>query len=228
MCRGFETTYRVRFAAMTVGVLAVACLASRAASAGPIIHEVFYDAVGSDTGQVFTEIYGETGMSLSGWSLVGINGSGGSPYRTIDLTGAVIPADSLLVIAQSSATPLLAGLRDFVANVDWQNGPDAVQFLDPWGGLADALQYGDAGLHNAGEGTFAFDAAAGSSLTRDLLGSDTNDNGIDFPRHPIARSRAAAANPQSDPRAADDTASVQRPRGWLLVPPSPRGAMMTS
>ena len=126
MCRGFETTYRVRFAAMTVGVLAVACLASRAASAGPIIHEVFYDAVGSDTGQVFTEIYGETGMSLSGWSLVGINGSGGSPYRTIDLTGAVIPADSLLVIAQSSATPLLAGLRDFVANVDWQNGPDAV------------------------------------------------------------------------------------------------------
>ena len=134
MCRGFETTYRVRFAAMTVGVLAVACLASRAASAGPIIHEVFYDAVGSDTGQVFTEIYGEAGMGLSGWSLVGINGSSGSPYRTIDLTGAVIPADSLLVIAQSSATPLLAGFRDFVANVDWQNGPDAVQFLDPWGG----------------------------------------------------------------------------------------------
>lgn len=133
MCRGFETTYRVRFAAMTVGVLAVACLASRAASAGPIIHEVFYDAVGSDTGQVFTEIYGEAGMSLSGWSLVGINGSSGSPYRTIDLTGAVIPADSILVIAQSSATPLLAGFRDFVANVDWQNGPDAVQFLDPWG-----------------------------------------------------------------------------------------------
>ena len=180
MCRGVETTYRVRFVAMTVGVLTVACLASRAASAGPIIHEVFYDAVGSDTGQVFTEIYGEAGMSLSGWSLVGINGSSGLPYRSIDLTGAVIPADSLLVIAQSSATPLLAGFRDFVANVDWQNGPDAVQFLDPWGRLADALQYGDAGLHNAGEGTFAFDAAAGSSLTRDLLGSDTNDNGIDF------------------------------------------------
>ena len=112
MCGGCEMTYRVRFVAMTVGVLAVACLASRAASAGPIIHEVFYDAVGSDTGQVFTEIYGEAGMSLSGWSLVGINGSSGSPYRTIDLTGAVIPADSLLVIAQSSASPLLAGLRE--------------------------------------------------------------------------------------------------------------------
>ena len=109
MCQGFEMMDRVRFAAMTVGVLVVACLASRAASAGPIIHEVFYDAVGSDTGQVFTEIYGEAGMSLSGWSLVGINRSSGSPYRTIDLTGAVIPADSLLLIAQSSATPLLTG-----------------------------------------------------------------------------------------------------------------------
>ena len=180
MYRGFEMTNQVRFAAMTVGVLVVACLVPRAASAGPIIHEVFYDAVGSDTGQVFTEIYGEAGMSLSGWSLVGVNGSSGSPYRTIDLTGAVIPADSLLVIAQSAATSLLAGLRDFVANVDWQNGPDAVQLLDPWGGRADALQYGDAGLHNAGEGTPAFDAAAGSGLTRDLLGSDTNNNRIDF------------------------------------------------
>ena len=80
---------------------------SRAAAA-PIIHEVFYDATGSDSGLVFTELFGEAGVGLDGWTLVGINGGTGLSYRTVDLTGAIFPSDGLLVIAQSTAAGTLA------------------------------------------------------------------------------------------------------------------------
>jgi len=70
--------------------------------------------------------------------------------------------------------------RDFTANVDWQNGPDAVQLRDPADAIVDALQYGDAGEFNAGEGLPASSASAGRSLSRDRLSSDSNDNAADF------------------------------------------------
>ena len=150
------------------------------AEAAPIIQEVFYDASGPDAGEVFTEIFGTAGMSLAGWSLVGINGGTGLPYRTLDLTGAIIPDDGLLVIAGGSADPALAAVRDFTANVDWQNGPDAVQLIDPFLLVIDAVQYGNAGINNAGFGSPASDPPAGSSLSRDLFGTNTGDNASDF------------------------------------------------
>ena len=150
------------------------------ADAAPIIHEVFYDAAGSDSGQVFTELFGEAGVGLDGWTLVGINGGTGLSYRTVDLTGAVFPSDGLLVIAQSTATGILATERDVIGNVDWQNGPDAVQLLDPMSFVIDALQFGDAGTNNAGFGIPALDAPAGSSLSRDLFGTNTGNNLVDF------------------------------------------------
>ena len=150
------------------------------ATGAPIIQEVFYDASGLDSGEAFTEIFGMAGMPLDGWSLVGINGGTGLPYRTLDLTGATIPGDGLLVIATSSAAPSLTAVRDFTANVDWQNGPDAVQLIDPLLGIVDAIQYGDAGVNNAGFGSPALDPPAGSSLSRNLFGTDTGDNASDF------------------------------------------------
>ena len=167
-------------AAFVITCLASIGLTSRSVQAAPIIQEVLYDASGTDAAGVFTEIFGLAGMSLDGWSLLGINGGTGSSYRTIDLTGAVIPADGLLVIATGSANASLAGVQDFTANVDWQNGPDAVQLIDPFATIVDALQYGDAGVNNAGFGLAAVDAAAGSSLSRDLLGANTGDNFADF------------------------------------------------
>ena len=153
---------------------------SSRANAAPIIHEVFYDATGSDSGLVFTELFGEAGVGLDGWTLVGINGGTGLSYRTVDLTGAIFPSDGLLVIAQNTATGALAAERDVMGNVDWQNGPDAIQLLDPMSVLVDALQYGDAGTNNAGFGLPALDASAGSSLSRDLLGTNTGSNFLDF------------------------------------------------
>ena len=147
------------------------------------IQEVLYDGSGTDSEEAFTEITGPPGKALTGWSLVGVNGSDGQSYRTISLDGATIPADGVLVVAHANATGAVLTHRDTTANVDWQNGPDAVQLLHTQGGVVDtvdALQYGDAGQHNAGEGSPAPKVKAGQSLSRSADGSDTDDNLTDF------------------------------------------------
>ena len=165
----------------------------------PLIHEVFYDAEGSDAAHVFTEIAGLPGARLDGYRLVGIDGASGLVYRQIDLTGALIPEDGLLVIATARALGELLSVRDFIADVDWQNGPEAIQIWDALGAVVDALQYGDAGALYLGEGLFAPDPQAGFSLTRDLLSSDTGDNRTDFqvstPTPGTGRAPASVAEP---------------------------------
>jgi hypothetical protein len=173
---------------------------SGTASATPWIHEVFYDAEGADSSHVFTEIAGAPGLSLDGFRLAGIDGATGLVYRTLDLTGALIPEDGLLVVATSRALDAVLSVRDFVGDVDWQNGPEAIQLWDAVGTVIDALQYGDAGALQLGEGLFAPDAASGFSLTRDLLGSDTGDNRTDFqiatPTPGTGRNLASAPVPE--------------------------------
>lgn len=152
------------------------------ASAVPmvVINEVVYDGSGSDADDVFTELFGSPGLSLNGYFLTGTNGSTGSVYRSIDLTNTVIPLDGVLVLATSFATDAVKSARDYVASVDWQNGPDSIQLLDATGSIVDSLQYGDAGIHNNGEGIPALDVAAGFSLSRDAFATDTNNNALDF------------------------------------------------
>ena len=161
-----------RFFALTGGLVALAVLATPPAAGqngAPVrIEEVLYDGTDSDTDDVFTEITGPPGKALTGWSLVGINGGDGQPYRTIDLSGATIPADGVLVVAHANAAGAVLTHRDTTANVDWQNGPDAVQLLNTQDGVVDtvdALQYGDAGQYNAGEGNPAPQVTAGQSLS---------------------------------------------------------------
>ncbi|MEJ2138685.1 MAG: hypothetical protein P8Y61_04395 [Gammaproteobacteria bacterium] len=149
------------------------------AQAAVVIQEVLYDGPGTDSDDVFTELYGTPGTDLTGWSLAGINGADGLVYRSIDLSGLVIPEDGIALIATSSANLDLAMERDFIANVDWQNGPDALHLLHGME-IVDALQYGDAGNYNAGEGAFALDVSGAVSLSRDTRGTDSNDNSIDF------------------------------------------------
>ncbi len=165
----------------------------------PSIHEVFYDAEGSDAAHVFTEIEGLPGTRLDGYRLVGLDGASGLVYRQIDLRGALIPDDGLLVIATARALGELLLVRDFIADVDWQNGPEAIQIWDALGAVVDALQYGDAGSFHLGEGLFAPDPPMGFSLTRDLLGSDSGDNRTDFqvstPTPGTGRAPASVAEP---------------------------------
>lgn len=170
---------RNSFVAQITATVIASLWLTAAAQASVVIQEVLYDGPGTDPDDVFTELFGPPGMDLGGWSLVGINGGDGQVYQTIDLSGFVIPVDGIFVIATSLANSTLALQRDFIANVDWQNGPDALQVL--YGtNVIDALQYGDAGIYNAGEGGFAVDVSGAISLSRDLFGTDTDNNAVDF------------------------------------------------
>jgi len=175
-----QTAHRIRHYTFAFAVAIAGGLCPPGAPALPVISEVLYDQAGADGGGVFTELYGPAGTSLDGWTLVGVNGRDGVAYRAVDLSGATFPADGILVLATAGADPALAAQRDLVAAVDWQNGPDALRLLDAGGDLVDALQYGEAGRFDSGEGTPAEDVAPGYSLARDAYGTDTGDNARDF------------------------------------------------
>jgi hypothetical protein len=140
--------------------------APHGASAATLISEVFYDAVGSDNGLSFVELYGDPGSSLDGLFLEGINGSNGAIWLLADDVG--------------DGTSSVAGAH-LIANFDFQNGPDSI-VLRSADTVLDAVGYGvfAVGEIFAGEGTAAADAPAGSSLARLFANVDTNDNATDF------------------------------------------------
>lgn len=148
--------------------------------AATVISEALYDAVGSDNGNVFVEVYGTPGAALDGLSLEGVNGSDGSVYLTLPLSG-VIPGDGVFVVADDAGDgSSLVGNVDLVVNMDFQNGPDSIVLRDA-DGILDALGYGDfSGGVFAGEGGAAPDAPAGSSLARIDPLADSGDNLSDF------------------------------------------------
>jgi len=163
-------------------LLALVCGAlASPATALPLLSEVFYDAMGSDDGAVFVELFGAPGSSLSGLSLEGVNGAGGAVTTRISLSG-VIPPDGLFVVADRGAggSSQVVG-ADLLADFDFQNGPDSV-VLRNGSQILDALGYGvfSAGDVFAGEGTPAQDAPAGQSLARRFANLDSGDNARDF------------------------------------------------
>lgn len=161
--------------------LPLLCGLSAPAAALPLISEVFYDAVGSDDGQVFVELYGSPGTVLDGLTLDGINGANGEVTPSLALTGT-IPSDGFFVIADDSGGGATAVPEaDLVLNFDFQNGPDSVVLHDA-GLVLDAVGYGEflPGEFFAGEGLAAPDAPAGSSLARVFADLDTDDNLSDF------------------------------------------------
>ena len=182
---------------------ALACMtAPTFAGATTVISELLYDVSGTDTGQVFLELYGTPGTVLDGMQIEGINGTNGSVYKTVLLTG-VIPADGVFVIGDDagSGTSLVAN-TDFVTSIDFQNGPDSIVLRDA-SGILDALGYGDfTTAIFAGEGTAAADVATGWSLARANPLLDTNDNSIDFFGVDIPTPGLVAASPVPVPAAA--------------------------
>jgi len=133
-----------------VRLMAVLALAT-AASAQVMLNEVYYDNPSTeDPNVLFTEIYGLPGTNLTGWTLVGINGSSGAEYRTVSLQGN-IPADGYYVVGNTASVPNV----DYVcgggasAGVDWQNAGyqaafdcDGVDLRNGDGELVDHLCYG--------------------------------------------------------------------------------------
>ncbi len=145
------------------------------------ISELLYDAIGSDNGTVFVELYGEPGTSLEGWRIEGVNGADGAIGPILTLAGA-ISSDGFFVVADSDLGATQVANADLLANFDFQNGPDSIVLRDALGNLLDALGYGLFGATEifAGEGSAAPDGAAGQSLARLFANQDTNDNLADF------------------------------------------------
>ncbi len=168
--------------ACSLATLAIVLGLPSTVAALPLISEVFYDASGSDNGAVFVEIYGTAGTSLDGFSIEGVNGSNGSVGPVVLLSGS-IPIDGFFVVADDrgdgqSDVPA----ADWIANFDFQNGPDSIILRDPDGGIVDAVGYGAFGPGEifAGEGAPAPDVPAGSSLARVFADLDSDDNATDF------------------------------------------------
>jgi hypothetical protein len=173
-----EENMKLRFLKRVV--LLCACCAGMPVNAAPVISELFYDESGSDSGLVFVELFGAPGTNLAGLVLEGINGTGGVVYKSVTLSG-VIPADGVFVIGDDSGGSTSVANADFIADVDFQNGPDSVVLRDT-GGILDAVGYGSfaAGDVFAGEGSAAPDPVAGSSIGRFNPFVDTGDNSSDF------------------------------------------------
>ena len=101
------------------GVFAAVWLgAAGTASALPLLSEVYYDAVGSDDGELFVEIAGRPGTSLEGWVVEGVNGANGAAGPTIVLSGA-IGETGLFVVAdqRSDGTTSILGADWWLVNV---------------------------------------------------------------------------------------------------------------
>jgi hypothetical protein len=156
-------------------------LISPTAGALPSLSEVFYDAVGSDNGLSFVELWGEPGTSLEGMTVEGVNGGDGQVSPNLTLTG-VIPADGLFVLADDSGVGVTqVANADLILNFDFQNGPDSV-VLRQGGVVLDAVGYGEFAPDEffAGEGQPAPDGASGTSLARRFANVDTGNNLLDF------------------------------------------------
>ena len=90
------------------------------------INEFHYDNESTDSGEAI-EIAGTAGSHLSGWSLVGYNGNGGTTYITINLSGTIADQQGGMGTLSFAATGLQNGAPDAIALVD--STGTVVQFL---------------------------------------------------------------------------------------------------
>ncbi|MFC3093328.1 ExeM/NucH family extracellular endonuclease [Alteromonas sediminis] len=122
--------------------------------ADTFINEIHYDNTGTDQGEGF-EIAGPAGVDLNGAKVVFYNGSNGTQYRTVDLTG-ILPDQEQGFGVLSFALPtngMQNGAPDGLALVDADN--NVIQFLSYEGtltatnGVAAGLTSTDIGVSEA-------------------------------------------------------------------------------
>ena len=180
--------------------LLVFALLPATALALPVISEVFYDAVGSDDGLSFVELYGTPGTSLAGYFVDNVNGANGAVGPSLTLAGT-IPASGVFVVADATSAGVSSVTgADLLLDFDFQNGPDNV-VLRHGDSVIDALGYGVFAATEvfAGEGAPAVDPAAGASLARRFANVDTGDNAADFISLAVPTPGTAPLSPVPEP-----------------------------
>ncbi|NEZ03924.1 hypothetical protein G4Y73_07140 [Wenzhouxiangella sp. XN201] len=90
------------------------------------INEFHYDNDGTDSGE-FVEVAGPAGLDLTGWSVVGYNGNGGTAYNSISLSGTIADQGGCTGTLAVDFTGLQNGAPDGIALID--NGGAVVEFI---------------------------------------------------------------------------------------------------
>lgn len=96
------------------------------------INEIHYDNTGGDTGEGI-EIAGPAGTDLTGWTVAAYNGSNGTVYATINLSGSIDDEGSGYGALSFAQSGLQNGAPDGLALVD--NSMTVIQFLSYEGSL---------------------------------------------------------------------------------------------
>jgi predicted extracellular nuclease len=157
----------------TLVTFAVLTATQTALAQGVFINEIHYDNASTDTGEAI-EIAGPAGTDLSGWEVVLYNGSNGSVYNTIALSGTLTDIDSGfgMFVINLPTNGLQNGSPDGIALI---NNGSVEQFLSyegsfvANGGPADSMSSTDIGVSEASS------TPAGDSLQLTGTGSTAAD-----------------------------------------------------
>lgn len=138
------------------------------------INEFHYDNVGTDTGE-FIEIAGIAGTDLTGWQVVLYNGSNGTAYDTIALSG----------ILTDDQDGFGFTVLNFPSNGIQNGAPDGIALVNDIGSVSEFISYEGsftavdgpaAGMTSVDIGVAESSSTpAGSSLQRIGTGSDATD-----------------------------------------------------
>jgi hypothetical protein len=137
------------------------------------INEIHYDNASTDVGE-FVEIAGEAGTDLAAHSLILYNGTNGTPYNPINLSG-ILPDDSNGFGISNAISFPTNGLQNGAPDGIALSGPGVLQFLSYEGsftatnGVANGLTSADIGVAESSS------TSIGHSLQLIGLGSDYAD-----------------------------------------------------
>jgi len=170
-----------------------------------VINELLYDPAGSDLGYEWIELFNPSGsgINLAGWKIQ----AGGSSFQDV----ITIPGENPIIL-NPGGFYLIGELEVSGANLNidrlaFQNGgseTDGIRILNSSGMVIDTLLYDEPNVNNLLDDSgspginFAVDAAAGSSLGRDSLGSDTGNCALDFQEY--TDSTPGTANQSAPPQ----------------------------
>ncbi|HQP95156.1 MAG TPA: PKD domain-containing protein [Myxococcota bacterium] len=184
-CRDYNSDGCLEWGTVTYCESWEECLAGLCEQSEPpaviIIDEIMIDTTSSPDIDSFVELWGPASTDLTGWRLVGVNGSNNAEYQIIELVGS-IGSDGRFVVAHPQSAAAIHDAGDqFTADVDYQNGPDSIQ-LRFGNSIVDAIGYGTFGTGDffAGETAAVAKPLANHSLARDINHTDTGDNSKDF------------------------------------------------